>query len=100
MNPGSPSTAAHLGVTILRRLASETPRWLRPGGWFVCEVGLGQGPTVARLLARNSEFDDVETVMTAASEVRVVAARRSVTHPSTQVHDPSSEGVPDERTTR
>lgn len=89
-----------LGVTILRRLAAETPRWLRPGGWFVCEVGLGQGPTIARLLARNSEFDDVETVLTAASEVRVVAARRGAPDPSTRDHDPSTRGVQDGHTTR
>lgn len=39
-----------LGITLLQRLIADAPRFLRPGGWLVFEVGAGQGPAVARRL--------------------------------------------------
>jgi release factor glutamine methyltransferase len=67
------------GVSILRRLTADAPRWLRPGGWLVSEIGEGQGPAMARLLERNPLFEEVETVSDALGHVRVVAARRATT---------------------
>lgn len=68
------------GVSILRRLVSDAPRWLRPGGWLLTEVGVGQGSAVARLLERSPGFDRVESTVDPDGESRVVAARRSA-HP-------------------
>lgn len=65
------------GVSILRRLTTEAPRWLRPGGWLVSEVGEGQGLAMARLLERTSAFAEVESVEDEHGNVRVVAARRA-----------------------
>jgi len=69
------------GVGILRRLVAEAPAYLRRGGWLLTEVGAGQGPAVARLLARSDAFDEVESVRDETAEIRVVAARRS-DHPA------------------
>jgi release factor glutamine methyltransferase len=66
-----------LGVTILRRLVRESPSWLRPGGWLICEVGQGQGETMARLLGRSSSFETVETLEDEQGHVRVLAAQRA-----------------------
>jgi release factor glutamine methyltransferase len=64
------------GVSILRRLSTEAPRWIRPGGWLVSEIGEGQGPTVARLLERSPAFENVESIPDMHGHVRVVAAQR------------------------
>ncbi len=39
-----------LGVNVLMRLLQEAPRYLKTGGWLGFEVGLGQGPAMARRL--------------------------------------------------
>ncbi len=65
-----------LGVRILQRLIREAPRFLRPGGWLVFEVGLGQGPAVAQRLAANGEFVDIRQVANEAGETRVLRAQR------------------------
>ncbi len=63
------------GVRILVRLIRESPRLLRPGGWFGMEVGLGQGPAMAQLLQRDAAYDRVETVCDAGGAIRIVLAR-------------------------
>ena len=37
------------GLDFYRRLAEETPRWLRPGGVLMAEFGDGQGAAIGRL---------------------------------------------------
>lgn len=64
-----------LGVTILRRLVSAAPRFLRPGGWFAIEVGRGQGASMVRQLRRRGTFDLIETCRDEQGEVRAVLAR-------------------------
>ncbi len=64
-----------LGVTILMRMVSQVPRFLRPGGWLGLEVGAGQGPAMLRLLARCGSFAQVETFPDGVGQVRAVFAR-------------------------
>ena len=64
-----------LGVTILMRMVSEAPRFLRPGGWLGIEVGAGQGPAMLRLLTRSGAFAQVETFPDSIGQVRAVFAR-------------------------
>ena len=63
------------GVAILTKLVREAPRFLRPGGWLGFEVGAGQGPVLARQLAKNPNFSVVERFTDAAGEVRAILAR-------------------------
>ena len=63
------------GVAILTKLVREAPRFLRPGGWLGFEVGAGQGPVLARQLAKNPHFSVVERFADAAGEIRAILAR-------------------------
>lgn len=65
-----------LGVRVVQRLVREAPRWLRPGGWLVFEVGLGQGPAVAQRLRASGDYGVVDELVDEAGEVRVLAACR------------------------
>jgi release factor glutamine methyltransferase len=38
------------GIRLLQRLIREAPDYLRPGGWLVFEVGLGQAPAIVKRL--------------------------------------------------
>lgn len=63
------------GVAILMRLLQDAPRFLRPGGWLAFEVGLGQGPAMAKRLEKAGIFTDVRGVNDRAGAVRALAAR-------------------------
>ena len=65
------------GISILQRLIQEAPRFLRPGGWLVFEVGLGQGEIMARRLRGNADFANVETHADAQGAIRAIAVQRS-----------------------
>ncbi len=64
------------GISILQKLIQEGPDYLRPGGWLVFEVGLGQGEIMAKRLGKDDRFARVETHADEAGAVRVVAAQR------------------------
>jgi release factor glutamine methyltransferase len=63
------------GVSILAKLVRQAPSFLKPGGWLAFEVGQGQGPVLARQLAKNPCFSTVERFADAAGEVRAILAR-------------------------
>jgi release factor glutamine methyltransferase len=65
------------GVSILMRLLNDAPRLLRGGGWLAFEVGLGQGPAMAKRLKGNPAFDEVHSHSDAKGDVRAIAARRA-----------------------
>jgi release factor glutamine methyltransferase len=64
-----------LGISILMRLSQEAPRFLRPGGWLVFEVGLGQGPALVKRLKASPAFKAVAGVADGEGAIRVVTAR-------------------------
>ncbi len=64
------------GVGIVQRLITEAPRLLRPGGWLLFEVGLGQGELLARRLARNPAFDQVVNHPDDNGAVRALGVRK------------------------
>jgi release factor glutamine methyltransferase len=64
------------GVGVLMRLMREAPRFLRPSGWLVCEVGLGQAQSVTRMLEKHPDYTDLRSVADHNGAGRVVAARR------------------------
>ncbi|MBM4221540.1 MAG: peptide chain release factor N(5)-glutamine methyltransferase [Gammaproteobacteria bacterium] len=66
------------GVKVIRKLIATAPQLLKPGGWLLMEIGLGQGTGVARSLAGDSGYDEVHTHNDAAGQIRVIEARRSL----------------------
>ncbi|MCC5858725.1 MAG: peptide chain release factor N(5)-glutamine methyltransferase [Ectothiorhodospiraceae bacterium] len=86
VNTLHPEIAAHeprlafdggpFGVGIVQRLITEAPRLLRPGGWLLFEVGLGQGELLARRLARNPAFDQVVNHPDDNGDVRALGVRK------------------------
>jgi release factor glutamine methyltransferase len=67
------------GVRIVRRLLNEAPRFVKPGGWVVFEIGAGQGAGVAKMAQSDPRYDDVHTHSNANGEIRVIEARRAAT---------------------
>lgn len=64
------------GVKVLLRLLRDAPRLLKPGGWLLFEVGLGQGGAMHKRLAGLAAFAEVESIRDAHGDIRVLAARR------------------------
>ena len=62
------------GLGAIRRIVSDAPRWLRPGGWLVTEIGATHGPRVSQLL-RASGYEDVEITADAAGRDRDACGR-------------------------
>ena len=65
------------GIKVLLRLLKDAPRLLKPGGWLLFEVGLGQGGPMHKRLAGLPAFAEVESIRDAKGDIRVLAARRS-----------------------
>jgi release factor glutamine methyltransferase len=63
------------GLVGIRRLVADAPRFIRPGGWLVLEIGADQGPAVEELL-RATGFADVEIRPDLAGRDRVAVARQ------------------------
>jgi release factor glutamine methyltransferase len=64
------------GLVSIRRLVADAPRFIRPGGWLVLEIGADQGPAVEELLWATG-FADVEIRPDLAGRDRVAVARHS-----------------------
>ena len=64
------------GLYFYRRLAKESPRYLKDGGRLCLEIGFDQGESVPALL-RDEGFDEIEVVRDLAGLDRVVKARKS-----------------------
>lgn len=67
-----------LGVSMLQRLVREAPRMLRPGGWLAFEVGVGQGPSVARRMQTAGDYLVVRTHSDEDGRTRAVVAQKLV----------------------
>lgn len=66
------------GLSIHQRLINEAPQWLRPGGWLLCEMGLGQGKQLRRLFERAGAYDEMALLCDADGQERVAVARRTM----------------------
>lgn len=62
------------GLAILRRLVDGAPAQLQPHGWFACELGQGQAPTIAAWL-RARGFGKVATIRDLAGIERCVVGQ-------------------------
>jgi release factor glutamine methyltransferase len=63
------------GVNILMRLLQDAPRFLKPGAWLAFEVGLGQGPAMAKRLEKVAGVTLVQPLKDSRGDVRALSAR-------------------------
>ncbi len=64
------------GLAVYRSLIQGAPQFLNPGGWLLCEIGVGQSCDVSSLLFTTGCFHEPIIVNDASSIPRVVAAHR------------------------
>ncbi|MCY4597805.1 MAG: peptide chain release factor N(5)-glutamine methyltransferase [Bryobacterales bacterium] len=64
------------GLRIVGRLVHDAPRILKPGGWFLAEIGFNSRPAIEAML-RRPEWAQPEFLKDLAGIDRVVAVRRS-----------------------
>lgn len=63
------------GVKILMRLLQDAPKFVRPGGWLAFEVGLGQGPAMAKRLEKIPGVSQVRPLADSHNDIRALVAR-------------------------
>ncbi len=63
------------GLGLVRRVASEGPGWLRPGGWLLVEIMPSESGRV-RALMRCSGFAHVKSTCGCYRQTRVIVGRR------------------------
>jgi release factor glutamine methyltransferase len=67
------------GLSIHQRVARDALPYLRPGGWLVFELGLGQERQLEIVIQRARGYDGVEFVTDDSGAPRVAAARKKET---------------------
>jgi len=65
------------GLDAIKRLITDAPNYLRPGGTLLMEIGLGQAEAVRRLIAKESGLSLLEFIKDFQGIERVLAARRN-----------------------
>jgi len=65
-----------LGTGIIQKLIREAPRFLKPEGWLIFEVGAGQGDFIAQLCERTQLYRRIETVSDHLGIIRVIVAQK------------------------
>lgn len=63
-----------LGLSIITRLLSDAPRFLRSGGTLCFEIGAGTGPFVASRVSRNPAYSGMRLVDDEQGVARVIVA--------------------------
>lgn len=61
------------GLSLVGKLLKEAPLYLKPNGWLVFEVGLGQGEPLLKRLDRNPDYRQVNTHQDQLGNIRVLA---------------------------
>jgi release factor glutamine methyltransferase len=64
------------GISIQQRVVRAAATFLRPGGWLIFEIGLGQDRQMRALFERAHEYEPPQAVSNDEGEVRVMMARR------------------------
>ena len=63
------------GLTIHQRVLKEALPFLKPGGWLLFEIGMGQDRQIALLFQRARAYDEIGLVQNAAGTPRVAVGR-------------------------
>lgn len=67
------------GLDVLRALLATGARVLRPGGWLVCEIGMGQAEALRGLVAAQPQWAPPVVVRDGAGIERIIGIRRQTT---------------------
>ena len=67
------------GLSIHQRVIARSVPALKPGGWLLFEVGVGQHRQVERLFERSRAYEPCEARTDEAGNVRAVLARKKAT---------------------
>ncbi len=67
------------GLRIYRRLIADAPRFLKPGGTLLLEIGWKQEAQVRELLEGQGSFESIQTFKDNAGHPRVIKAKRRET---------------------
>ena len=78
LEPREAFAAGPYGLSIHMRVVKDAPRYLRPGGILLFEVGLGQDRQVRILFERSKLYESIRIVTNEAGEGRVVLAAAKV----------------------
>ena len=62
------------GMDLLKEVVSRSPRWLRPGGWLLLEIGGRQAELLAGLLDQRG-FERAEVMRDGEGDPRAICAR-------------------------
>jgi release factor glutamine methyltransferase len=65
------------GLGDISRLITESACVLKPGGWFICEIGWDQGEAVSKMTYESAFYSEISILRDTAGKVRALAARRS-----------------------
>jgi release factor glutamine methyltransferase len=68
------------GFVFHHAIVSQSPGYLRRGGWLLLEVGGGQAERVSEMMERNGAFDSVGRVQDLSGIERVVKGRKRIEH--------------------
>jgi len=63
------------GIKILNRLIQQAPKYLKKGGWLAFEVGLGQGPSMMKVINKCRKYSSLQSIEDSNGEIRVIQAR-------------------------
>lgn len=72
--PASALTDGGTGLSVIERIVGESPKFLKPRGFLLMEIGFGQADAVAEMFDKNV-WHEVELVPDLQSIPRVVKAR-------------------------
>jgi len=72
--PREAFAAGPYGIAVHQRVVKDAPRFLRPGGTLLFEIGLGQHRQVEMLFTRAKVYDPAVGVANVAGDIRVVCA--------------------------
>jgi release factor glutamine methyltransferase len=61
------------GTDVLEEVVRRSPRWLRPGGWLLLELGGDQAGPVGRLLA-DTGFEGIDVMVDEDGDPRAICA--------------------------
>ncbi len=67
-----------MGIKIIQKLISGSPRFLNPKGWIAFEVGLGQGPFVFQLLERSGHYTSIGSAKDETGNIRAIFAQKKM----------------------
>ncbi|NVO21395.1 MAG: peptide chain release factor N(5)-glutamine methyltransferase [Bacteroidetes bacterium] len=64
------------GINLVKRLITESPRFLTRPGWLIFEIGVGQGPFMKQMCKNINRFYQVESVNDSNGIMRAILARK------------------------